>query len=102
MALAMVSRREIVSGSNLIEVTLLGICVDYMVVNRTLIIYRVVRPRGYLSPRMVSCPLGFRSRPPDTQSRRGGVSLCRLSPGRHFKYGSICLNSGRRLLPSNS
>ena len=92
MTLAMVSRREIVSGSNLIEVTLLGICVDY----------RVVRPRGYLASRMVSCPPGFRSRPPDTQSRRGGVSLCRLSPGRHFKYGSIRLNSGRRLLPSNS
>ena len=40
MALAMVSRREIVSGSNLIEVALVGICVDYMVVNCIPIIYR--------------------------------------------------------------
>ena len=42
MAFAMVSRREIVSGSSLTDVALVGMCEDYMVVNRILIIYRVV------------------------------------------------------------
>ena len=70
MALAMVSRREIVSGSSLTEVALVGMCGDYMVVNRILIIY--------------------------------GVVIAHRRYRRHFKYGSICLNSGRRLLPSNS
>ena len=57
MAFAMVSRREIVSGSSLTDVALVGMCRDYMVVNCILIIYRVVRPRGYSSARTLSRPL---------------------------------------------
>ncbi len=43
MAFAMVSRREIVSGSSLTEVALVGMSSDYIVVNCILIIYSVVR-----------------------------------------------------------
>ena len=43
MAFAMVSRREIVSGSSLTEVALVDMSGDYIVVNCILIIYSVVR-----------------------------------------------------------
>ena len=134
----MVSRREIVSGSNLTEVALVGMCRDYMVVNCILIIYRVVSLAVLCSSaRTLSRPLGRPPPPPDLPPSRGVASLAHrryrkngdchqfashhdprnkalslkrigwlypifLTQGLHFRYGSICLNSGRRLLPSNS